>query len=77
METQTRLSHHDKFISAKNITILSISSDDYLHASLSSYIYIYKNFPPNFPEQYIFVMITLVIDLMNYLFTKLFMYTNF
>ena len=36
METQTRLCHHDEFISAENITILSVSSDDYLHASLSS-----------------------------------------
>ena len=35
METQTRLSRHNKFISAENITILSVSSDDYLHASLS------------------------------------------
>ena len=35
METQTRLSRHNKFISAEeNIIILSISSDDYLHASL-------------------------------------------
>ena len=34
MKTQTLLSRH-KFISAENITILSISSDDYLHASLS------------------------------------------
>ena len=35
METQTRLSRHYKFISAENIiTILSVSSDDYLHASL-------------------------------------------
>ena len=34
MESQTRLSHLDEFISAKNITVLSISSDDYLHASL-------------------------------------------
>ena len=33
METQTR---HNKFISAENITILSVLSDDYLHASLSS-----------------------------------------
>ncbi len=40
METQTRLSRHNKFISAENITILSVSSDDYLHASLL-YIYIY------------------------------------
>ena len=33
METQTRLSHHNKFISAENmIAILSISSDDSLHA---------------------------------------------
>ena len=37
METQTRLSHHDEFISAENIiAILSISSDDFLHASLLS-----------------------------------------
>ena len=29
METQTRLSHHNKFISAKNIVgIFSVSSDD-------------------------------------------------
>ena len=34
METQTRLSRHNKFISAESITILSISTDDYLHASL-------------------------------------------
>ena len=34
METQTRLSCHNKFISAENIIILSVSSDDYLHASL-------------------------------------------
>ena len=32
METQTRLSCHNKFISAENITILFVSSDDYLHA---------------------------------------------
>ena len=32
METQTRLSRHNKFISAENITILSVSSDDYLGA---------------------------------------------
>ena len=36
METQTWLSRHNKFISAENITILSVSSDEYLHASLSS-----------------------------------------
>ena len=36
METQTQLSRHNKFISAENITILSVLSDDYLHASLSS-----------------------------------------
>ena len=35
METQTRLSRHNKFISVENIIILSVSSDDYLHASLS------------------------------------------
>ena len=34
METQTRLGSHNKFISAENIPILSVSSDDYLHASL-------------------------------------------
>ncbi len=35
METQTRLSRLNKFISAENIiTILAVSSDDYLHASL-------------------------------------------
>ena len=34
METQTRLSRNNKFILAGNITILSVSSDDYLHASL-------------------------------------------
>ena len=36
MKTQTRLSRHDKFIPAENITMLSDSSDDYLHVSLSS-----------------------------------------
>ena len=36
METHTRLSRHNKFISAENITIFSVSSDDYLHASLTS-----------------------------------------
>ena len=36
MKTQTRISRHNKFISAENITILPASSDDYLHASLSS-----------------------------------------
>ena len=35
METQTRLRRHNEFISAENITILSVTSDDYLHASLS------------------------------------------
>ena len=34
METQTRLSHHNKFISAENITLLSVSSDDFSHAFL-------------------------------------------
>ena len=34
METQTRLSHRYKFISVENITIFSVSSDDYLHSSL-------------------------------------------
>ena len=37
METQTRLSRHNKFISAENIiAIFSVSSDDSLHASLPS-----------------------------------------
>ena len=34
METQTQLSLHYKFTSAENITILSVSSDEYLHAFL-------------------------------------------
>ena len=34
METQTWLSRHYKFISAENITILSVSSDGILHAFL-------------------------------------------
>ena len=34
METQTWLSRHYKFISAENITRLSVSSDEYLHAFL-------------------------------------------
>ena len=34
METQTWLSCHNKFISAGNITILSVSSDDFLYAIL-------------------------------------------
>ena len=39
METQTRLSRHNKFISAENIVgIFSVSSDD----SLYIYIYIFN-----------------------------------
>ena len=34
MEIQTCLSRHYKFISAENITILSVLSDDFLHAFL-------------------------------------------
>ena len=34
METQSWLSRHYKFILAGNITILSVSSDDFLHAFL-------------------------------------------
>ena len=30
MEIQTQLSRHNKFISAENITIPSVSSDDYM-----------------------------------------------
>ena len=42
METQTRLSRHNRFISAENIiAILSVSSDDSLHASLLLYAFIY------------------------------------
>ena len=36
MKTQTRLSRH-KFISAENITILSVSSDDYIYIYASIY----------------------------------------
>ena len=35
METQTWLIHHYEFISAENISILSVSSDDFLHAVLA------------------------------------------
>ena len=34
METQTWLSCHNKFISVENITLLFVSSDDFLHAIL-------------------------------------------
>ena len=34
MEIQTWLSCHFKFILAENITMLSVSSDDFLHALL-------------------------------------------
>ena len=34
MDTQTWLSCHYKFISVENITTLSVSSDDFLHAFL-------------------------------------------
>ena len=34
METQTWLSCHNKFISAENITIISVLSDDFLRAKL-------------------------------------------
>ena len=34
MVTQTLLSCHYKFISTENITILTVSSDDFLHALL-------------------------------------------
>ena len=34
METQTWLSCHYKFISVENITIFSVSSDDFLHGFL-------------------------------------------
>ena len=36
METQTWLSRHNKFISAENITILSVSSDDYVDICYSA-----------------------------------------
>ena len=48
METQTRLSRHNKFISAENIVgIFSVSSDDSLHALYCPrdiYIFIYLLF---------------------------------
>ena len=61
METQTRLSRHNKFISTENI-IFSVSSYDYLHASLSSQMqmekftpmYSLKNIP--FPKKHDFVL---------------------
>ena len=34
METQTWLNRHNKFISVENITILSVTSDYFLHAFL-------------------------------------------
>ena len=34
MESQTWLSCHYKFISGENITILSVSSDEFLHVFL-------------------------------------------
>ena len=34
METQTWLSCHNKLILAENITIISVSSDEFLHAIL-------------------------------------------
>ena len=34
METETWLTIHNKFMSVENITILSVSSDDFLHALL-------------------------------------------
>ena len=34
MKTQTWLSCHNKFISAENITILSVLPDDFLHVIL-------------------------------------------
>ena len=53
MKTQTWLSCHYKFISAEDITILSVSSDDFLHVlhevgkqqmwSYSSYVKKKKN----------------------------------
>ena len=44
METQTWLSCHNKFILVENITLLSVSSDDFLLAILAatSSIVIYK-----------------------------------
>ena len=46
METQTRLSRHNKFISAENIVgIFSVSSDDLVYIYI--YIYIYINTDTN------------------------------
>ena len=63
MEAQTRLSRHNKFISADNIiVILFVSSDDSLHVFLLSqssecliYIYIYI---------YIYILISCVFCLL-------------
>ena len=48
MEIKTWLNCHNKFILTENITVLSVSSDDFLHAILEvadqyMYIYIYMN----------------------------------
>ena len=51
METQTRLSRHNKFISAENIVgIFSVSSDDsfyiyahiHIHTHTQLYMYVYR-----------------------------------
>ena len=42
METQTRLSRHNKFILVENITIFSVSSDDYIYIYIYIYVYIYN-----------------------------------
>ena len=39
METQTPLSRHNKFISAENITIPSVSADDYLLSLETDWIF--------------------------------------
>ena len=36
METQTQLSRHYEFISAENITILFVLSDNFIHAKLQN-----------------------------------------
>ena len=45
METQTWLSCHNKFISVKNIIILSVSSDEFLHRDIGPAVRVFANGP--------------------------------
>ena len=71
MEIQTWLSRHYKFISAENINILSVSSEDFLHAFLAvakeQYIYahngnIYVAFSISFRPFFFLQAFKIVID---------------